>query len=159
MYSFCCLTKFSCNFWILGVGRIFGGISTSMLFSTFESWYVYEHVEHFGFPSEWIGVTFSRSVYHVFIDPEAKNDFWKKSEKNFIDFFLMSNVTKCVVWRKFKLQKIKSPYHSNVLQITYFTYTWVGNFDQFYNEWVKIVNFFINSKLFSVWNPFLPLTI
>lgn len=63
MYSFCCMTKFSCNFWILTIGRIFGGISTSMLFSTFESWYVYEHVEHYGFPSEWIGVTFSRTTF------------------------------------------------------------------------------------------------
>ena len=34
-----------------------------MLFSTFESWYVYEHVEHYGFPSEWIGVTFSRTTF------------------------------------------------------------------------------------------------
>ena len=41
MYSFCCMTKFSPNFGILMVGRVLGGISTSMLFSTFESWYVY----------------------------------------------------------------------------------------------------------------------
>ena len=39
------------------------GISTSMLFSTFESWYVYEHSEHYGFPSEWIGVTFSQTTF------------------------------------------------------------------------------------------------
>jgi len=63
MYTFCCMTKFSSNFYVLMVGRIFGGISTSMLFSTFESWYVYEHTEHYGFPSEWIGVTFSRTTF------------------------------------------------------------------------------------------------
>lgn len=57
------MTKFSSNFYVLMVGRIFGGISTSMLFSTFESWYVYEHTEHYGFPSEWIGVTFSRTTF------------------------------------------------------------------------------------------------
>jgi hypothetical protein len=34
-----------------------------MLFSTFESWYVYEHVEHHGFPSEWISVTFSATTF------------------------------------------------------------------------------------------------
>ena len=34
-----------------------------MLFSTFESWYVYEHIEHYGFPSEWIGVTFSKTTF------------------------------------------------------------------------------------------------
>lgn len=34
-----------------------------MLFSTFESWYVYEHSEHYGFPSEWIGVTFAKTTF------------------------------------------------------------------------------------------------
>ena len=34
-----------------------------MLFSTFESWYVYEHSERHGFPSEWIGITFSISTF------------------------------------------------------------------------------------------------
>merc|ERR1719356_1375588 len=51
------------NFWWLMIGRIFGGISTSMLFSTFESWYVYEHSERHGFPSEWIGITFSITTF------------------------------------------------------------------------------------------------
>ena len=61
LYSFCCLTKLSSEFYMLLIGRLFGGISTSMLFSTFESWYVYEHTEH-GFPSEWIGITFSTAT-------------------------------------------------------------------------------------------------
>jgi len=64
IYVFCCLTKLSPNFWWLMVGRIFGGIATSMLFSTFESWYVYEHSEHHGFPPEWIGVTFSITTFY-----------------------------------------------------------------------------------------------
>ena len=34
-----------------------------MLFSTFESWYVYEHSEHYGFPNEWIGVTFAQTTF------------------------------------------------------------------------------------------------
>ena len=38
IYTFCCLTKLSPNYWWLFMGRIFGGIATSMLFSTFESW-------------------------------------------------------------------------------------------------------------------------
>jgi len=63
IYTFCCLTKMSPNFWWLMIGRIFGGISTSMLFSTFESWYVYEHSERHGFPSEWIGITFSITTF------------------------------------------------------------------------------------------------
>jgi hypothetical protein len=63
LYTFCCLTKLSSKFWILMMGRVLGGISTSMLFSTFESWYVFEHTEHYGFPNEWIGVTFSRTTF------------------------------------------------------------------------------------------------
>ena len=57
------MTKFSGNFSMLMIGRVLGGISTSMLFSCFESWYVYEHCEHFGFPNEWISVTFSQTTF------------------------------------------------------------------------------------------------
>ncbi len=63
MYTFCCLTKLSPNYFVLMLGRVLGGISTSMLFSTFESWYVYEHTEHYGFPADWIGVTFSKTTF------------------------------------------------------------------------------------------------
>ncbi len=62
-YTFCCLTKLSPSYWVLMLGRVLGGISTSMLFSTFESWYVYEHTERHGFPNEWIGVTFSVTTF------------------------------------------------------------------------------------------------
>lgn len=37
-YTLCCLTKLSSSYWVLMFGRVLGGISTSMLFSTFESW-------------------------------------------------------------------------------------------------------------------------
>lgn len=63
MYSFCCLTKLSSQFFWLFLGRVFGGISTSMLFSTFESWYVYEHTETHDFPNEWLSVTFSKATF------------------------------------------------------------------------------------------------
>jgi predicted MFS family arabinose efflux permease len=43
LYSACCLIKLSSSFTILMVGRILGGISTSLLFSVFESWMVSEH--------------------------------------------------------------------------------------------------------------------
>jgi len=42
--------------WLM-VGRILGGISTSLLFSAFEAWMVTEHRKQ-GFPEEWLGVTF-----------------------------------------------------------------------------------------------------
>jgi len=59
IYVFCCATKLSSDFNILLLGRVFGGVATSMLFSAFESWYVYEHAERHGFPAEWISATFS----------------------------------------------------------------------------------------------------
>ena len=42
-YSFGCFTKHFNNFKALLVGRIFCGVSTSLLFSAFESWLVAEH--------------------------------------------------------------------------------------------------------------------
>ena len=47
IYSICyilaCCTKSVNDFWVLMVGRILCGISTSLLFSSFESWMVCEH--------------------------------------------------------------------------------------------------------------------
>ena len=63
IYAASALTKLSPNFWWLMTGRILGGVSTSILFSTFESWYVYEHSERHGFPAEWIGITFSLTTF------------------------------------------------------------------------------------------------
>jgi MFS family permease len=42
-YILSCCTKHCKHFWILMVGRITGGIATSMLFSCFECWLVSEH--------------------------------------------------------------------------------------------------------------------
>ena len=44
LYAVCCFIKFTKHFWVLLGGRLLGGISTSLLFSVFESWYVNEHV-------------------------------------------------------------------------------------------------------------------
>lgn len=43
LYGIGCLTKHFANFNILLFGRLMGGIATSILFSAFESWLVYEH--------------------------------------------------------------------------------------------------------------------
>ncbi|KAL8595134.1 hypothetical protein ACOMHN_013807 [Nucella lapillus] len=43
LYSLACVTKHFGNFWILMVGRLLGGMATSILYSAFESWLVYEH--------------------------------------------------------------------------------------------------------------------
>ncbi|KAK2721998.1 molybdate-anion transporter-like [Artemia franciscana] len=62
LYSVCCLTKLSPDFYWLAFGRICGGISTSILFSAFEAWYVCHHMDT-GFPSEWISSTFSMATF------------------------------------------------------------------------------------------------
>ena len=43
------------------IGRILGGVSTALLFTAFEAWYVHEHVETNDFPREWLSDTFSKS--------------------------------------------------------------------------------------------------
>lgn len=42
-YMLSCVTKHSSEYKILMLGRILGGIATSLLFSAFESWLVAEH--------------------------------------------------------------------------------------------------------------------
>jgi predicted MFS family arabinose efflux permease len=43
IYSLSCVTKHSPKFHVLMVGRVLGGIATSLLYSAFESWLVAEH--------------------------------------------------------------------------------------------------------------------
>ncbi|GFR19051.1 molybdate-anion transporter [Trichonephila clavata] len=62
-YSLCCFMKIFPNYNILLLGRLLGGISTSLLFSVFESWYVSEHIQSYDFPREWISVTFSKATF------------------------------------------------------------------------------------------------
>lgn len=63
LYSISCLSKASDNYSVLILGRILGGISTSVLFTAFESWYVYEHKQTHDFPTEWIEVTFTKASF------------------------------------------------------------------------------------------------
>lgn len=61
-YSACCLTKLSRDYFVLIVGRVLGGLSTSLLTTTFEAWYVHRHVEVHDFPKEWILSTFAKAA-------------------------------------------------------------------------------------------------
>ena len=63
VYAFCCLTKLSPEFPILLVGRIFGGISTSILFSVFESWYIHQHTITWKYPLDWLSLTFAKATF------------------------------------------------------------------------------------------------
>mmetsp|Transcript_6689 Transcript_6689/g.10544 ORF Transcript_6689/g.10544 Transcript_6689/m.10544 type:complete len:438 (-) Transcript_6689:2567-3880(-) len=58
LYALCCLNKHSSNFSFLVLGRVLGGIATSILFSVFEAWMSHEHKVR-GFPDEWMIQTVS----------------------------------------------------------------------------------------------------
>ncbi|KAJ7553435.1 hypothetical protein O6H91_06G097700 [Diphasiastrum complanatum] len=61
-YILSCLTKHSPQYRILMVGRVLGGIATSLLFSAFESWLVAEHFKR-GFEAHWLSLTFSKAIF------------------------------------------------------------------------------------------------
>ncbi|CDQ59494.1 unnamed protein product [Oncorhynchus mykiss] len=61
-YSACCLTKLSRDYFVLIVGRMLGGLSTSLLSTAFEAWYVHRHVNAHDFPKEWIPSTFTKAA-------------------------------------------------------------------------------------------------
>lgn len=60
IYSLACFFKLSRSYGILIMGRVLGGVATSLLFSAFEAWYLHEHLEN-DFPKEWIPVTFNKA--------------------------------------------------------------------------------------------------
>lgn len=61
-YSVCCLTKLSQDYFVLILGRVLGGLSTSLLSTAFEAWYVHCHVDVHDFPKEWIPLTFGKAA-------------------------------------------------------------------------------------------------
>ncbi|KAL4646185.1 molybdate-anion transporter [Arapaima gigas] len=61
-YSACCITKLSRDYFVLILGRILGGFSTSLLATAFEAWYVHHHLVVHDFPKEWIPGTFTRAA-------------------------------------------------------------------------------------------------
>ncbi|KAJ3690334.1 hypothetical protein LUZ61_019498 [Rhynchospora tenuis] len=61
-YILSCITKHSPQYKILMLGRILGGIATSLLFSAFESWLVAEHNKR-GFDAQWLSLTFSKAIF------------------------------------------------------------------------------------------------
>ncbi|KAJ1632351.1 hypothetical protein T492DRAFT_591178 [Pavlovales sp. CCMP2436] len=62
LYILSCMTKHYKDYSMLMLGRVLGGVATSLLFSTFESWLVCEHNAR-GYDSAWIGDTFSLAYF------------------------------------------------------------------------------------------------
>uniref|UniRef100_A0A5B7AAC5 Putative molybdate-anion transporter n=1 Tax=Davidia involucrata TaxID=16924 RepID=A0A5B7AAC5_DAVIN len=61
-YIMSCITKHSSQYRVLMLGRVLGGIATSLLFSAFESWLVAEHNKR-GFDQQWLSLTFSKAIF------------------------------------------------------------------------------------------------
>lgn len=61
-YILSCITKHSSEYKVLMLGRVLGGIATSLLCSAFESWLVAEHNKR-GFDQKWLSITFSKAIF------------------------------------------------------------------------------------------------
>jgi len=62
LYVVSCMTKHVNSYPILMIGRLTGGVATSLLFSVFDSWLVSEHNCR-GFDAELLGSTFSLAMF------------------------------------------------------------------------------------------------
>jgi MFS family permease len=62
LYIGACITKHFGSFYVLLTGRLLGGIATSILFSAFESWLVYEHNKR-GFGDGMLSTIFSHATF------------------------------------------------------------------------------------------------
>lgn len=61
-YIASCITKHWSDYGVLMLGRFFGGIATSLLFTAFESWLVSEHFAR-NYDSDWLNGTFSKAIF------------------------------------------------------------------------------------------------
>lgn len=61
-YIASCITKHWSDYGVLMLGRFFGGIATSLLFTAFESWLVSEHFSR-NYDPEWLNGTFSKAIF------------------------------------------------------------------------------------------------
>ncbi|GMN31352.1 hypothetical protein TIFTF001_003208 [Ficus carica] len=61
-YILSCITKHSSDYKVLMLGRVLGGIATSLICSSFESWLVAEHNKR-GFDQKWLSLIFSKAIF------------------------------------------------------------------------------------------------
>ena len=59
VYSLSALCKVSSSFSMLLLGRVLGGLGTSLLWTTWESWYIHRHCVSLGLPQDWLTSTFT----------------------------------------------------------------------------------------------------
>lgn len=61
VYAVSSVLPLTASYGLICLGRVLGGLASSVLFYAFEAWYVHEHVETHDFPKEWISVTFAKA--------------------------------------------------------------------------------------------------
>ncbi|GMH60565.1 hypothetical protein TrLO_g7880 [Triparma laevis f. longispina] len=61
-YVASCLTKHVNSYSVLMLGRLLGGVATSLLFSVFDAWMINEHNAR-SFDAAWIGETFATAIF------------------------------------------------------------------------------------------------
>lgn len=62
LYAAACMTKHSKQFNVLLLGRVLGGVASSILFSVFEAWMLSEHKRN-AYPDDWLVKTLSRMTF------------------------------------------------------------------------------------------------
>ena len=62
VYAASCATKHWRSYNVLMLGRVLGGVATSLLFSVFDSWLVAEHTRR-GFEPGWLSSTFANAQF------------------------------------------------------------------------------------------------
>ncbi|CAB9514220.1 Molybdate-anion transporter [Seminavis robusta] len=60
-YALSCMTKHFQNFWVLMLGRLLGGVATSLLFSVFDAWLIRAHSDRH--IKNYLGKSFSWACY------------------------------------------------------------------------------------------------
>merc|ERR1719453_1918651 len=67
LYIVSCMTKHFNSMPVLMLGRVTGGVATSLLFSAFESWLVSEHTIRHSFNSKLLGYNFSMMYFVMYL--------------------------------------------------------------------------------------------
>ena len=64
VYSLSALCKVSSSFPMLLLGRVLGGLGTSLLWTTWESWYIHHHCVSLRMPRDWLTSTFTAITFY-----------------------------------------------------------------------------------------------
>ena len=64
VYSLSALCKVSSSFSMLLLGRVLGGLGTSLLWTSWESWYIHQHCVSLRLPRDWMTHTFTSITFY-----------------------------------------------------------------------------------------------